>query len=137
MQRMHCTRVILWVILLRGFPPDSALHPRRRARGKAIIRSWRLVLIARVGARLYLLVGPTHAAKRIGLTDQARELGQRIALALGWRALVIAAIIVIIRGKRSALISISHRDDASPSGKPPTHPFKRTGPRQMPPQIPM
>src|ERR1700686_1503928 len=83
--------------------------------------------------RLYSLIGPTHAAKRIGLTDQARELSQRIALALGWRALVTAAVMVVIRGKRAVLISISHRDDASPSGKPSTHPFKRTGP---PPDAP-
>jgi hypothetical protein len=39
---------------------------------------------------------------------------------------------VIVGGRRSVLIPISHRDDASPSGKPPTHPLKRTGPRQMP-----
>jgi hypothetical protein len=48
--------------------------------------------------------------------------------------LVIAAIIVV-SGKRSALISISHRDDASPSGMPPTRPYKRTGPCQIPPQV--
>src|SRR5258708_33614516 len=112
MQWMHCTRVLLRVIL------PGALHPRRRSGRTVIVRSRRLVLIARAGAGLDLLIGPTHAAERIGLTYQARELGQRVALTLGRRALT-ASITVIVRGKRSVLISISHRDDASPSGKPP------------------
>jgi len=58
-----------------------------------------LVLSARAGARLDLLVGPPHAAERVGLTDQPRQFGQRIALGLGRCALVIVAIIVIIGGK--------------------------------------
>ena len=134
-QRMHRTRVILGVILLWDFLP-GALHPRRWTRGRLVIRRRRLlVLSARAGARLDLLIGPTHA-ERVGLTDQPRQFGQRIALGLGRCALLIVAIMVIIGGKRSVLISISHRDDASPSGKPPTHPFKRTGPRQLPPRFP-
>jgi hypothetical protein len=49
-------------------------------------------------------------------------------------------IVVVISGKRSVLISFSHRDDASPSGKPPTHPLLQTN-RLLPdtltgPQIP-
>src|ERR1700737_1144053 len=122
-QRMDCTRVILWVIfLLWALLPGSALHPRRRASGGAVVicRRRGLVLIAPARTRLYRLIGPSHAAERIGLTDQPRQLSQRIALAPCRRVLVTAAIIVVISGKRSALISISHRDDASPSGKPPT-----------------
>jgi hypothetical protein len=79
-----------------------------------------MILIARAGARLDLCIGPPHGAERIGLTDQTRELGQRIALALSRRMLIATAIIVVVAGKRPVLISISHRDDASPSGKPPT-----------------
>src|SRR5260221_12759553 len=130
---MHCTRVILRVILLRDFLP-GALHPRRRTRGGRlrIRRRPLLVWSAGAGGRVDLLIGPTHAAQRIVLTDQPRQFGQRIALVLGGRVLGLVAVMVIIGGETSVLISISHRDDASPSGKPPTHPFKRTGPRQMP-----
>ena len=46
--------------------------------------------------------------KRIGLADQARQFGQRIALCL-LAMLIVAATIVIMGGKRSVLISISHR----------------------------
>ena len=49
-----------------------------------------------------------------------------------WRARwLTAAIVVVVRGKRSVLVSISHRDDASPSGKPPTRPYKRTSRCQL------
>jgi len=103
-QRMHRTRVIFGVILLWDFLP-GALHPRRWTRGRLVIRRRRLlVLSARAGARLDLLIGPTHA-ERVGLTDQPRQFGQRIALGLGRCALVIVAIMVIIGGKRSVLIS--------------------------------
>jgi hypothetical protein len=51
--------------------------------------------------------------------------------------LVTATIMIVVRWKRFILISISHRDDACPSGKPPTHTYKRTGPCQMPSQVPM
>jgi hypothetical protein len=110
---------LLWALL-----PGSALHPRRPASGWAVVicRRRGLVLIARARARLYRLIGPSHAAERIGLTDQPRQLSQRIALAPCRRVLVTAAIMVVTSGKRSALISISHRNDASPSGKPPTRP---------------
>src|ERR1700743_1319931 len=76
--------------------------------------------------RLHRQIGASHAAKRIGLTDQPREFGQRIAFAPGRRMLIIAVIVVVIGGKKSVLISISHRDHASPSGKPPTHPLLQT-----------
>jgi len=95
------------------------------------------MLIALGGTRLYLMVGPTHAGEWIVLTDQPREFSQRIAFSLCRRALAIATIIIVVRWKRSILISISHRDDACPSGKPPTHTYKRTGPCQMPSQVPM
>jgi hypothetical protein len=79
-----------------------------------------LVLIARTRARLYRLIGPSDAAERIGLPDQPRQLSQRIALAPCRCVLVTAAIIAVISGKRSVLISISHCDDASPRESPPT-----------------
>jgi hypothetical protein len=107
---------------LRDFLPGSALHPRRRARGRGIIRSRRgPILIALGGTRLYLMVGPAHADEWIVLTDQPRELSQRIVFGPCRRMLAIATIMIVVRWKRSILISISHRDDACPSGKPPTH----------------
>jgi hypothetical protein len=78
-----------------------------------------LVGFASGRARRDRLIGPPHGAERIGLTDQPREFGQRIALARS-RSVRINAVIIVVSRKRSALISISHRDDASPSGKPPT-----------------
>src|SRR5262249_51424769 len=71
---------------------------------------------ARHGWRRWCRAGPARAAERIGLADQPREFGERIVFA---RAMLIAATIVIVSGERSALISISHRYDASPTGKSP------------------
>jgi hypothetical protein len=134
---------------LRDFLTVSALHPRRRARGGGIVCGYRLlVLIALGGARLYLtrlgftrlylVIGPAHARERIGLADQPSKFSQRIAFGLFRRALVSATIMIVVRRNRSTLISISHRDDASPSGKPANpHFYKRTGPCQMPSQIPV
>ena len=128
MHRMDWARGIFWILHLReflplrDFLPGSALHPRWRARGRGIIRGRRgPILIALGGTRLYLMVGPAHAGKWIVLTDQPRELSQRIAFGLRRRVLASATIMIVVRWKRSILISISHRDDASPSGKPPTH----------------
>jgi hypothetical protein len=63
-------------------------------------------MLIRIGStsasRLNPLIGTAGAAKRIGLADQPRELRQGIALT------------PVVGGKRPALISISHRDDASP-----------------------
>jgi hypothetical protein len=71
---------------------------------------------------------PTCRAEWIGLTDQARELGERIAVGSS-RPMLIAAAIVIVSRERSVRISIGHRDDASPSGKlPPPTQTKRTSP---------
>jgi hypothetical protein len=71
-------------------------------------------------ARLYRVIGSTHAAQWIGLADQPREFRQRIVLASCGAARVTAAIMAIVGGKGSILVSISHCDDAPPSGKPPT-----------------
>jgi hypothetical protein len=107
---------------LRDFLPGGALHPLRRPRGEGLICGRRaLVLIALAATRRYLLIGPAHAGERIGLTDQPREFSQRIAFSPSRRGLVAATIMIVARRKRSILISISHRDDACPSGKPPTH----------------
>jgi hypothetical protein len=64
-----------------------------------------------------LLVGSSGGAEWIGLTDQPRQFSQRVAIARG-RIVRITAAIILVRGKRSALVSISHLDDASPAGKP-------------------
>jgi len=142
---MDWARGIFWILHLReflplrDFLPRSALHPRRRARDRGIIRGrGGAMLIALGGTRLYLMVGPAHAAGDwIVLTNQPREFSQRIAFGPCRRMLVTATIMIVVRWKRFILISISHRDDACPSGKPPTHTYKRTGPCQMPSQVPM
>jgi hypothetical protein len=123
MHRMDWTRGIFWILHLRQFLSGSALHPRWRARGRGIIRGRRgPILIALGGTRLYLMVGPAHAGEWIVLADQPRELRQWIAFGGPCRrVLAIATIMIVVRWKRSILISISHRDDACPSGKPPTH----------------
>ena len=94
-------------------------------------------MIVLIASRLQREIGSPHATERIGLTDQAREFRQWIAFAPG-RCMLTTAMIVVISGKRSVLISISHRDDASPSGKPPTpnRSYKRTGSCRMPPRVP-
>jgi hypothetical protein len=137
---MDCVREILRIIQrrkflpLRGFLPlwhlwtlrdflsAGALHPLRRPRGGGLIRGHRgLVLLALAATRRHLLIGPAHAGERIGLTDQPREFSQRIAFSPHGRMLVAVTIMIVARRKRSILISISHRDDASPSGEPPAH----------------
>src|SRR5262249_35049207 len=50
-----------------------------------------------------------------GLADQPRQFRQRIALGAAGGIWIAAAAVVVLRGIRSVLISISHRDDASPS----------------------
>jgi hypothetical protein len=109
-------------LTLRDFLPRGALHPLRRPCGNGLICGHRaLALIALAATRRYLLIGPTHAGKWISLTDQPREFSQRIAFSPSRRKLVAATIMIVARWKGSILISISHRDDACPSGKPPTH----------------
>jgi hypothetical protein len=63
--------------------------------------------------RLRNLLRPLDAGKRIRLTDQARKLCERIAFAARRRISFTTAIIFMVRRERSALVSISHRDDAS------------------------
>src|SRR5450631_2051666 len=157
---MHRARVVLArvvlagvilarvILLRRGGLPRRALHPGRRTGGNAVLIRHRIlfryrgfilivhVLIVSAATWLYRLVGAAHAGERIGLPDQARKLRQRVALTLCGRTQITAAMIVI-RGKKSVLISISHRDDAPPSGKLPTRPYKRASPCQMPSQVPM
>ena len=74
--------------------------------------------------------------ERIVLPDQPCQLRKRIALG---RAVGITAIMVG-GGKRSVLISISHRDDASPSGQRQpamsTNHDERIGPCQIPHEPP-
>ena len=138
-QRMHGGGIIR--LRLGRLVPGGALHPGRRAGGGRnravigpIIGLRQLILIAPIAlnvARLQRQIGPSHRPQRIGLSDQTRKLRQGIAVPPGRRVLLTAAIVVVFSGKRSILISISHRDDASPSGKPPTF-YKRTGRCRMP-----
>src|SRR5260370_32775459 len=134
---MHCTRVILRVILLRDFLP-GALHPRRRTRGgRLVIRRRRLLgLSTGAGGRLDLLIGPTHAAERIVLTDQPRQFGQRIALAFGVRLLVLGAIRVILGGGTLNPFTTNHPNKASHPGKPAHPPLSKTAPPRAPPPAP-
>ena len=131
MQWMNRAGIIL-SRLRRRLLSGGALHPRRRPGREAVIGFCLLVsmiLILFIGRivgiglsrplRLKRQIGSPHRAEGIGLTDQARKLRERIAFGLGGRARAAAAIAVSGR-KRSILITISHRDDASPSGKPPT-----------------
>src|SRR6187399_2191849 len=98
----------------RGFVA-RALHPCRRARRsyglffRLIVLLWRIILLrAHVGARLQRARrGLARGPQRVVLPDQPCELRKRIVLAAS-----------LVGGrKRSVLISISHRDDASPTGQ--------------------
>src|SRR6202012_2027645 len=69
----------------------------------------------------------SHRGERIGVADQAREFCERIAFRFGRIRLPVT--IVVVPGRIGpVLISISHRDDASPSGKPPTRFSKEPAP---------
>ena len=158
LQRMHRTGVVLRLgILDRAFLSVGALQPGRRTRGRPELRlkvrlkirlERALIIIARTGARRCLvfvacarawqdlMIGATHGAGRIGLTNQAREFGQRVAFA-SRVARILAG--TLVRGKTSFLIPISHRVDASPSGYSPTHPTDEpaydAAPRRRSPRI--
>src|SRR5205085_2623122 len=110
----------------------GTLHPGRRTDGTLRLRLvllrivlrllilLRLILRRRVTLRRLRLgfhIGAAHC-ERIGLADQARQFRQRIALGL-LAMLICAAAIVIMGGKRSVLISISHRLRCIPSRKEP------------------
>ena len=75
-------------------------------------------------------------AERIGLSDQPRQFRQRIALGPIGGMRIAAAAIVVMGGIRSVLVSISHRDDASPSTGAKSY-DKRMVTRHMPRHIPM
>ena len=117
LHRMHRARIVL----LRGFLPGDALHPRRRARG-SIIRDFlgRIERVMHLGTRLRRQIGAPHVRERIGLTDQAGEFSQGIALGPRRCMSVVTAVMGIAGGKMSVVVSISHRDDASPPGRLPT-----------------
>src|SRR6478609_12078412 len=107
--------------------PDGALQPGRWPCRPAVFGRF-LIVIALAGAGRDPRIALTHGAERIGLPDQPCELGQRVAFGPGRRTLIHPAVIAIVRGKRSVLVSFSHRDDASASGNPPTRFYRRTGP---------
>ncbi len=106
-QRMLRARIILSrlilvvrIILRRRFLARGALHPGRRTGDRGVIRlDRRLVGFARRAARRELADWPgRHVGERIGLADQARQFGQRIALGPCRRMLIVAAIVAIVRG---------------------------------------
>ena len=142
MQGMHRIRLIVGLLGFKfwlGLRRDRAaraLHPGRRAGRRAVILfRRRLVLGLRIGPRLQRMRGLGGGAEWIGLADQPCQFGQWIALS-PVRAVTIIAV-VVLGGKRSVLISISHRDDASPSGQRQTVMTQRIGPCHIPPQIPI
>lgn len=111
-----------------------ALHPGRRARNRrGIVPIARIPIICMmtetgVPGRCLTSVA-AEIIERIGLTDQPRELGQRITFTRlpAWLMSLTGA--VIRRIGCSVLVSIRHRDAASPSGKPP---FTHSGSRLLP-----
>ena len=83
---------------------------------RSLVSSATVVLRADIGPRLQRMRGVlAGGAERIGLPDQPRQFGQRIALARAHADRT--AIMVGVGRKRSVLITISHREDASPSGQ--------------------
>jgi hypothetical protein len=113
-----------WLRLLpRRFRPAAALlHPGRRARRCQGIVRWQLWSPHRLRRgrgrprrNLNLGSGTACSGERIILTNEASKLGQRIAFAPRRAARGHAAIQIIGR-EVSILVTISHRDDASPSG---------------------
>ena len=126
-QWMHRGRLIvcLVVVLRLGLlgPRIGALHPWRRPGRRLGLRLvlLRIVFLGLVlrrlvtlrGLRLGFHIGAAHR-KGIGLADQARQFGQGIAFDI-LAMLICAAAIVIMGGKLSVLISISHRLRCIPS----------------------
>ena len=135
MQRMHRAGIIL--LRRRGFLPDRALHPGRRTRGR--------VIVCRPAVHTDRARGPAAVpadwpgpCRRTDRSDRSAARVPPADRSRPWRTHAgHRRDLIVVGGKRSVLISISHRDDASPSGKPPTRPsYKRTGPCQMPSQVP-
>ncbi|WOK19079.1 hypothetical protein [Rhodopseudomonas sp. BAL398] len=78
-----------------------------------LLMQW-LVGVGRIlMARLRNHIGSANSSERVGLTDQPCQLSKGITLA--WRMLV-RVVIRVVRRERSVLISVRHRDVASPSG---------------------
>src|SRR4051812_14812780 len=113
---MHRLRLVFWLVVVflrqrqrqrwRRCFVARALHPCRRARRRSIGQFLRRIVLLRthVGPRLQRVRrGFGRGPERIILPDQPCEFGKRIALAAS----------LLGGGKRSVLISISHRDDAS------------------------
>ena len=113
---MHGARLLRLFVFLqwRGFLP-GAQPPWRRPSGRARFFLREGVLRADIGPRLQRNGGLGRGAERIGLPDQLRQFRQRIALAAHIR--ICTAIMVGVGRKRSVLITISHREDASPWGQ--------------------
>src|SRR4029077_5642175 len=82
-----------------------------------------------------------RGTKGIGLADQPRQFGERVVFSPWFSSRVRAAIIIVVGGKRSVLVSISHHEDASPSAQrhiAGTHQwYARNGFCQIPSQIPI
>jgi hypothetical protein len=106
-----------------GWPGSATLHPRRSACGSQGIVGSRLGSPRhRFGGsrgsprrNLNLGTGTAYSGERIVLTNEASKLSQRVAVAPR-RAARSRAAIQIIGHEVSILVTISHRDDASPSG---------------------
>jgi hypothetical protein len=94
-------------------------------------------LVVNVGTRLWRQIGTPHVRERIGLADQPGEFSQWIALGPRCCTLVVTAIMGIAGGKVSVVVSISHRDDASPPEGCQLAFHKRTSHCQMPLTGPM
>ena len=117
MQGVHRRRLVLRLVIVvlrqrrrrqRGFVA-RALHPCRRARRSIEFVFRRVILLwAHVGPRLQRARrGLGRGPERVILPDQPCEFGKRITLAAS-----------LVGGRKmSVLISISHRDDASPTGQ--------------------
>src|SRR5260221_10085204 len=109
---MHGARLLRLFVFLqwRDFLP-GALPPWRRPSGRARFFPREGVLRTDIGPRLQRKGGLGRGAERIGL----RQFRQRFALAAHIR--ICTAIMVGVGRKRSVLIMISHREDASPWGQ--------------------
>ena len=149
-QRMHGARLIfffpwLFVVLLRQGFLTGALHQDARTYRRRLVFQMRRGLegLRRlIGRRTDIGSGLQRmrrrsGTKRIGLADQPRQFGERVVFSARGRT----AIMIVVGGKRSVLVSISHREDASPSGQRHIagthHWYERNGPCQIPSQIPI
>ena len=100
----------------RDFLRVGAPHPGRRPRSRLILFSQWLVLIRRRRAWRQRRNSAPRSRRSIVLANQASEFGKRVGIG---PLMLIAATAKAIGAERSVLVSISHRDDVFPSGKPP------------------